>query len=170
MTLIWLALCWSLTVNKCSSTTLLSTCRRYEITYFVHSENSQEILWITFIKTHLQIYSNLLKFTYLYLQFLTMTRDSKSVESRTAHLLRSIASRWVFLISFNASAKSQNVAISWNINISQQLRQWAINQSDEIIKMLIELRNQRDITLKLNEQWIVVQVKHDKRLNQLKIK
>jgi len=42
---------------------LLSTCKRYEIIYFVHSENSQEILWITFIKTHLQIYSNLLKFT-----------------------------------------------------------------------------------------------------------
>ncbi len=59
MTFIWLALCWSLTVNKCSSTTLLSTCRRYEITYFVHSENSQEILRITFIKTHIQIYSNL---------------------------------------------------------------------------------------------------------------
>ncbi len=56
MTLIWLALCRSLTVDKCSLTTLLSTCKRYEITYFVHSENSQEILWITFIKTHLQIY------------------------------------------------------------------------------------------------------------------
>ncbi len=36
--------------------------------------------------------------------------------------------------------------------------------------MLIELRDQQDMTLKLNEQWIVVQVKHDKRLNQLKIK
>jgi len=59
MTFIWLALCWFLTVDKCSSTTLLSTCRRYEITYFVHSENSQEILRITFIKTHIQIYSNL---------------------------------------------------------------------------------------------------------------
>ncbi len=59
MTFIWLALCWSLTVNKCSSTTLLSTCRGYEITYFVYSENSQEILRITFIKTHIQIYSNL---------------------------------------------------------------------------------------------------------------
>ncbi len=59
MTFIWLALCWSLTVDKCSSTTLLSTCRRYEIIYFVHSENSQEILWITFIKIHIQIYSNL---------------------------------------------------------------------------------------------------------------
>ncbi len=56
MTLIWLTLCRSLTVDKCSSTTLLLTCRRYKIIYFVHSENSQEILWITFIKTHLQIY------------------------------------------------------------------------------------------------------------------
>ncbi len=59
MTFIWLALCWSLTVDKCLSTTLLSTCRWYEIIYFVHSENSQEILWITFIKIHIQIYSNL---------------------------------------------------------------------------------------------------------------
>jgi len=80
-----------------------------------------------------------------------MTRDSESVESQTAHLLKSIANRRVFLISFNASAKSQNVAISWDINMSQQLRQWAIDQSDKIIKMLIELRDQRDMTLKLNE-------------------
>ncbi len=98
-----------------------------------------------------------------------MTHDSESVESQTAHLLRSIANRRVFLISFDASARSQNVAISWNINISQQLRQWAIDQSDEIIKMLVELRNQRDMTLKLNKQWINVQVDHIKRLNELKI-
>ncbi len=134
------------------------TCRQYEIIYF-YSENSQEILWITFIKTHIQIYSNLsnqsLNQIYQFI-FLTMTRDFESVESRTAHLLRSIANRRVFLISFDASARSQNVAISWNINMSQQLRQWAINQSDEIIKMLIELRDQRDMTLKLNEQWINV--------------
>ncbi len=57
MTFIWLALCWSLTVDKCSST-LLSTCKRYKIIYF-YSKNSQEILWITFIKIHIQIYSNL---------------------------------------------------------------------------------------------------------------
>ncbi len=99
-----------------------------------------------------------------------MTHDFESVESRTARLLRSTASRRVFIISFDVSAESQNVAISWDINISQQLRQWAIDQSDEIIKMLIELRDQRDMTLKLNEQWIVVQVEHDKRLNQLEIK
>jgi len=36
--------------------------------------------------------------------------------------------------------------------------------------MLNELKSQRDTTLKLNEQWIIVQVEHDKRLNQLKIK
>ncbi len=36
--------------------------------------------------------------------------------------------------------------------------------------MLIELKDQQDMTLKLNEQWIVVQVEHDKRLNQLEIK
>ncbi len=98
-----------------------------------------------------------------------MTRDSESVRSRTARLLRSIASRRVFLISVDASVKSQNVAISWNINISQQLRQWAIDQSDEIIKMLIELRDKRNMILKLNEQWIDVQVNHIKRLDELKI-
>ncbi len=98
-----------------------------------------------------------------------MTCDSESVESQTAHLLRSIASRQVSLISFDASARFQNVAISWDINTDQQLHQWAINQSDEIIKMLIELRDQRDMTLKLNEQWIDLQVDHIKRLNELKI-
>jgi len=41
---------------------------------------------------------------------------------------------------------------------------------NEIIKMLIELKDQWNMTLKLNEQWIVVQVEYDKRLNQLEIK
>ncbi len=118
---------------------------------------------------HQNTSSNLLKFIYLYLQFLTMTCDSESVESWTARLLKSIANKQVFLISFNASTRFQNVTISWNINISQQLRQWAINQSDEIIKMLIKLRDQWDMTLKLNEQWINVQVDHIKRLNELEI-
>ncbi len=98
-----------------------------------------------------------------------MTRDFESVESWTAHLLKSIASRRIFIISFNVSARFQNVAISWNINISQQLRQWAIDQSDEIIKMLIELKDQQDMILKLNKQWINVQVNHIKRLDELKI-
>ncbi len=98
-----------------------------------------------------------------------MTCDFESVESQTAHLLRSTASRRVFIISFDASARSQNFATSWDINTSQQLRQWAIDQSDEIIKMLIELRDQRDMTLKLNKQWIDVQVDHIKRLDELEI-
>jgi len=132
---------------------------------------------------HQNTSSNLLKFTqiyqinhsifsqsiYLYLQSFTMTCNSESVESWTARLLRSIVNRRVFLISFDVSARSQNVAISWNINMSQQLCQWAINQSDEIIKMLIELRDQQNMTLKLNKQWIDVQVNHIKRLNELKI-
>ncbi len=98
-----------------------------------------------------------------------MTHDFKSVESWTACLLKSTASRRVFIISFDVSARFQNVAISWNINMSQQLRQWTINQSDEIIKMLIELRNQWNMTLKLNKQWIDVQVDHIKRLDELEI-
>jgi len=150
------------------------TCKWYKIIYF-YSENSQEILWITFIKTHLQIYSNLsnqslnLTIIKFILIFFTMIRDSESVESRTAHLLKSTASRQVSLISVDTSAKFQNVAISWNINISQQLRQWAIDQLNKIIKMLIELKDQRNITLKLNEQWIDLQVDHIKRLDELKI-
>ncbi len=98
-----------------------------------------------------------------------MTHDFESVESRTARLLRSTASRRVFIISFDVSAESQNVTISWNINMSQQLRQWAHDQSNEIIKMLIKLRDQQDMTLKLNKQWIDVQVDHIKRLNELEI-
>ncbi len=102
--------------------------------------------------------------------FLTMIHDSESVESQTAHLLRSIASRRVFLISFDASFDVKNADISWNIKTEEQLRQWVHDQSNEIIKMLNELRSQQDMTLKLNEQWIIVQVEHDKRLNQLEIK
>ena len=98
-----------------------------------------------------------------------MIRDNESVKLWTACLLKSIANKQVSLISFNVSAKSQNVTISWNINMNQQLRQWAIDQLDEIIKMLIELRDQRDMTLKLNEQWIDLQINHIKRLNELKI-
>ncbi len=103
------------------------------------------------------------------LKKITMICNFESVKSWTARLLRSTASRHVFIISFNVSAESQNVTISWNINISQQLRQWAIDQSDEIIKMLIELKDQRDMTLKLNEQWINVQVNYIKRLDELEI-
>ncbi len=99
-----------------------------------------------------------------------MTYDSELIKSWTAHLLKSIANRQVFLISFNASFNVKNADILWNIKTEKQLCQWAHDQSNEIIKMLNELRSQRNMTLKLNEQWIIVQVEHDKRLNQLEIK
>ncbi len=35
--------------------------------------------------------------------------------------------------------------------------------------MLIELRDQQNMTLKLNKQWINLQVNHIKKLNELKI-
>ena len=98
-----------------------------------------------------------------------MTRDFESVESRTTRLLKSTANKRVFLLSFDASAESQNVVISWNIKIEEQLRQWVFNQLNKIIKMLDELRDQRDITLKCNKHWIILQVKHIQRLKQLEI-
>ncbi len=82
MTFLWLALDRLLTVNKCSSTTLLSTCKRYEIIYFVYSENLQEILWITFIKTHIQIYqiNHLIKSIYLSFSQWHATSNQSSYE------------------------------------------------------------------------------------------
>ncbi len=77
MIFLWLTLNWFLTVNKCWLITLLLMCKQYKIIYF-YSENLQEILWITFIKTHIQIYLNLsnqslnliiIKFIYLSLSF-----------------------------------------------------------------------------------------------------
>ncbi len=98
-----------------------------------------------------------------------MTHDFESVEFRTTRLLRSTANRRVSLLSFDVSAESQNVAISWNIKIKEQLRQWVLDQSNEIIKMLDELRDQRDMTLKCNKHWIILQVEHIWRLKQLEI-
>ncbi len=98
-----------------------------------------------------------------------MTCDFESVEFRTTRLLRSTANRRVSLLSFDASTEAKDVEISWNIKIEKQLRQWAVDQSNEIIKMLNELRNQRNMTLKCNEHWIVLQVEHTQRLKQLEI-
>ncbi len=137
---------------------------RNSLNYF-HQNTHSNLL--KFIKSITQSYHNQIYLS-IFISF-TMTCDSESVESWTAHLFKSIASKRVFLISFDASVKSQNVAISWNINMSQQLRQWTIDQSDEIIKMLIELRDQQNMTLKLNEQWIDLQVDHIKRLDELEI-
>ena len=122
-----------------------------------------------------QIYSNLSKSSNfllsqsIYLYLLIMIRDNESIESWTAHLLKSTANKRISLLSFNASTEAKNVEISWNIKIEEQLHQWALNQLNEIIKMLNELRDQRDMTLKCNEHWIVLQVKHTQRLKQLEI-
>ncbi len=139
--------------------------------------NSQEILRILYLFVYQKIHknffelhlSNLSQSIYLYLQFLIMIHDFESVEFRTTRLLKSTANRRVFLLSFDVSAESQNVAISWNIKIKEQLHQWAIDHSNKIIKMLNELRDQRNMTLKCNEHWIILQIKHIKRLKQLEI-
>jgi len=122
-----------------------------------------------------QIYSNLSKSSNLflsqsiYLYLLIMIRDNESVKSWTARLLRSTANKRVSLLSFDVSTEAKNIEISWNIKIKEQLRQWVLDQSNEIIKMLNELRDQRDMTLKCNEHWIDLQVDHIKRLNELEI-
>ncbi len=96
-----------------------------------------------------------------------MTRDVESVESRTTRLLRSTVNRRVSLLPIDASAEAEEAATSWNINIEEQLFHWASNQLDEVINMLNELRSQRDLTLQLNEHWLLVQDDHKKRAKQL---
>ncbi len=96
-----------------------------------------------------------------------MTRDVEPVEPRTTRLLRSTANRRVSLLPIDASAEAEKAATPWNINIEEQLFHWVSNQSDEVINMLNELRSQRDLTLQLNEHWLLVQDDHKKRAKQL---
>ncbi len=96
-----------------------------------------------------------------------MTRDAESVEPRTTRLLRSTVSRRVSLLLIDASAEAEKAAIAWNINIEEQLFHWVSNQLNEVINMLNELRSQRDLTLQLNEHWLLVQEDHKKRAEQL---
>ncbi len=70
-----------------------------------------------------------------------MIRDNESVESWTVHLLRSTANKRVSLLSFDVSTEAKNIKISWNIKIEEQLRQWVLDQSNKIIKMLNELKD-----------------------------
>ncbi len=98
-----------------------------------------------------------------------MTRDVESVESWTTRLLRSIVSRRVSLLLINASVKAEKAVISWNINIEEQLFHWVSNQLNEVINMLNELRSQRDLTLQLNEHWLLVQDDHKKKAKQLEV-
>ncbi len=96
-----------------------------------------------------------------------MARDVKPVGSRTTRLLRSTVSRRVSLLLIDASVEAEKAAIAWNINIEEQLFHWVSNQLNEVINMLNELRNQRDLTLQLNEHWLLVQDDHKKRAKQL---
>jgi len=96
-----------------------------------------------------------------------MTRDVEPVEPRTTRLLRSTANRRVSLLPIDASAEAEKAATPWNINIEEQLFHWVSNQFDEVINMLNELRSQRDLTLQLNEHWLLVQDDHKKRAKQL---
>ncbi len=96
-----------------------------------------------------------------------MARDVEPVEPRTTRLLRSTVSRRVSLLPIDASAEAEEAVTSWNINIEEQLFHWASNQPNEVINMLNELRSQRDLTLQLNEHWLLVQDDHKKRAEQL---
>ncbi len=98
-----------------------------------------------------------------------MTRDVESVEFRTTRLLRSTVSRKVSLLLIDASVEAEKAVIAWNINIEEQLFHWVSNQLNEVINMLNELRSQRDLTLQLNEHWLLVQDDHKKRAKQLEV-
>ncbi len=98
-----------------------------------------------------------------------MARDAEPVGSRTTRLLRSTVSRRVSLLLIDASVEAEKAATSWNINIEEQLFHWASNQFNEVINMLNELRSQRDLTLQLNEHWLLVQDDHKKRAKQLEV-
>jgi len=98
-----------------------------------------------------------------------MTRDVESVEFQTTRLLRSTVNRRVSLLLINASVEAEKADISWNINIEEQLFHWVSNQLDEVINMLNKLRSQRDLTLQLNEHWLLVQDDHKKRAKQLEV-
>ncbi len=96
-----------------------------------------------------------------------MARDAEPVGPRTTRLLRSTANRRVSLLPIDASVEAEEAVTSWNINTEEQLFHWVSNQFDEVINMLNELRSQRDLTLQLNEHWLLVQDDHKKRAKQL---
>jgi len=98
-----------------------------------------------------------------------MTHDVKSVESWTTRLLRSTVNRRVSLLLINASVEAEKAVIAWNINIEEQLFHWVSNQLNEVINMLNELRSQHDLTLQLNEHWLLIQEDHKKRVKQLEV-
>ena len=98
-----------------------------------------------------------------------MTCDAESVKFQTTRLLRSTVSRRVSLLFIDASVKVEKAVIAWNINIEEQLLHWVSNQLDEVINMMNELQSQRDLTLQLNEHWLLIQEDHKKRAKQLEV-
>ncbi len=98
-----------------------------------------------------------------------MTRNVESVESWTNHLLRSTVNRRVSLLLIDASVEAEKAVIAWNINIEEQLFHWVSNQLNKVINMLNKLWSQRDLTLQLNEHWLLVQENHKKRAKQLEV-
>jgi len=103
------------------------------------------------------------------LSSLIMIHNVESVESRTTRLLKSTVSRRVSLLLIDASVEAEKAVIAWNINIEEQLRHWISNQLDEVINMLNELRSQQDLTLQLNEHWLLIQEDHKKKAKQLEV-
>ncbi len=98
-----------------------------------------------------------------------MTHNVKSVESQTTRLLRSTVSRRVSLLLINASVEAVKAVIAWNINIEEQLLNWVSNQLNKVINMLNKLWSQRDLTLQLNEYWLLIQEDYKKRAKQLEV-
>ncbi len=98
-----------------------------------------------------------------------MTCNIESVEFQTTRLLRSTVNRRVSLLLIDASVEAEKAVIAWNIHIEEQLFHWVSNQFNEVINMLNELRSQRNLTLQLNEHWLLIQDDHKKRAKQLKV-
>ncbi len=98
-----------------------------------------------------------------------MIHNVESVESWTTRLLKSTVNRRVSLLLINASVEAEKAVVAWNINIEKQLLHWVSNQLDEVINMLNELWSQRNLTLQLNEHWLLVQEDHKKRVKQLEV-
>ncbi len=98
-----------------------------------------------------------------------MTCNVKSVEFWTTRLLKSTVNKKVSLLLINASAEAEKAVILWNINIEEQLFHWVSNQFNKVINMLNELWSQRDLTLQLNEHWLLIQDDHKKKAKQLEV-
>ncbi len=133
-------------------------------THFHHSIH-KKFFEFSLIKKH-QFKTSI---SHLLLSSLIMTCNVKSVEFQTTRLLRSTVNKRVSLLLIDASVEAEKAVIAWNINIKEQLLHWVSNQLNEVINMLNELRSQWDLTLQLNEHWLLVQEDHKKRAKQLEV-